>query len=374
MPILHMGEDGEIYEVDSSENNSSRVGARAEYVEDDDVLKLSIKEDAQVINDRKKIDKLKALQHHHAILGQIQLAQKAALERKAKEKELFKKQEALRAEEGRLKLKEAQIYAKALSVSSMADEAWSGVSGNGLTSDGRRPYLDRPSLDWDLFEKVSSDFGNTNPEDAQDDFDFGPLTDIEKHLLNEFENGRYVVTLEYVNPNGDKVPANNLQRVLSADELINIQYHKNDIRMEEYRKSVERGWMYSAIKDSSGNWVPIRVPLVFGLPQYDPEDDRNGGEVKRQLLSRQFVGNYHYPLTWFEGLKPIIIAYHKRLLEKEEQNQYLKDIEAKNQAEQDPSYQSEKHEALNKLNDVYEKASNFSHPMLSLGLIPKIRK
>lgn len=374
MPILHLGADGEIFEVDSSENNSTRVGSTAQYVEDDDLLKLSIKEDPQVLKDRQKIDELKAIQHHHAILGQIQLAKSAALERQAKEKILFQKQQTLKAKEAKLQERETEIMAKAIATSTFVDEVWSGVSGNGLTSDGRRPYLDRPSLDWRLFENVSSDFGNTDTDNAQDDFDFGPLTETDKYIINEYQAGRYSVTLENYSPNGDRNPGGDTVYRITPDVLRNMEHQKADLTPQEIQRSNERGWMYSAIKDDSGNWQPIRVPLAYGLIAYDPTDTRNGGAVRLSRLSSLFIGNPAYPQTRFELLRPVILAYHKQLIANEERTRYLEELEARDKVEQATPAIVEQEVAQEKLNEVYENTSHFNHPMLSFGLIPKRRK
>lgn len=427
MPILRLNDQG-LPEEMGREGDAPKA---PQMVESDDVLKMSIIEDPQTLKDKQAVKKLQIMDH----MRQVENYTKNKLKNIAEQKKAQNM-----AEKAHLKNKELRAFLntnknkrviQALSQQGQMYENLSGVSGFGLTSDGRRPYLDRPAVDWtpQLYAPVA--FGTKG--EAWDNgmgqmetevysppvitgtksqlvsmpsivasppvykglttisiVDPGPLTEEDLNIIKQFENNEWKAPYGRID-----LPYARGMRTWGDTEKISTVTKNSKYNSSVYfldRKKA--GWMYSGFYDDNGNWVQVKVPFIKGLPMDWPD---NPDQKKRdEYRNLSYFSNYD--LYFFTKLKPVILAYARKLkydeqLKKETADRLEKEIlaEASRAADEDAFKASQVVEAaaqqkalqtmemgIDKLRredaigkEIPKPQKNYAHPMLSYGLVPK---
>jgi predicted alpha/beta-hydrolase family hydrolase len=67
MPLLTLGKDGQIYEVDARFDGAQGIGRTAEMVDADDVTSLSQVEDKKALKDKIALRKLQQISHMNKV-------------------------------------------------------------------------------------------------------------------------------------------------------------------------------------------------------------------------------------------------------------------------------------------------------------------
>lgn len=258
MPILEYNNLGEIVE-----NNGQGGIKSAQSVQDDNMLKLSIVEDSNILRDR---EALKVIQKQKDALAKKKWAD--AVELKAKQavhkaqteerKHLLKKKLSFLNE---LKKNTKLAQAVAQSGANSYYEKMSGVTGYGLTNDGHIPQFSSANLDYQQIVDVDSTFGAYGSFGGSDVPTLikpvpSVLTSTEIttfHAIAKPDN----ILRESGKPDFPFVYRDELEKAIS-----NPNYLDGFIDMNEYRLAKERGWGNTGFYYNEGRdniWWPLKV-------------------------------------------------------------------------------------------------------------------
>lgn len=258
MSILKVNQFGEIVE-----DNGQGEQTSAARVQDDNMLKLSIVEDRNIIRDRqalKEIEKQKFNLAKKKWMDNVTLLAKQA-QHKAETAEkmhlLQKKLDYLKEVKGNLKMSQALAQGN----SNTFYEKMSGVTGYGLTKDGQVPQFSSSNLDYQQIVNADQAFGAYGYFGAADIPQFfkpapSYLTGAELAQYNALakaelpvsEGSTQVYLLNYKN------------ELTRADNDPN--YMNGMIDMAEYEAARTRGWGTTGFYYNEGGnnlWWPVKV-------------------------------------------------------------------------------------------------------------------
>lgn len=360
MPILRLDKNGIPYETDSRFDGERGMGRTPGAVEDG-TLQLDLNEDKKVLKDRAA---LKNLQTQDAINKFRKYAfdktlheEKEKIRKKQEEKLYLVKQKMSQLENNR----KSMNYMKALQQSGVQKEVNSGVDGYGLTSDGRRPYMDMPALDYAPEVSVEEAFGElpsgidlsgmgtcvmmgatgmpdgnpvytiptlsnfVDPITLADANILGPFSTKDQYLIDAYESD--ILNMPYqveYKPN----PPYTVVRMMDVDtkKLIDNRSEMASNPKARY-EAAARGWMYSGWHDSEGNFISVKVPFAFGIPM----DFANATTVDEKAARDRYRNDPFFSSqtqSVFDWLKPVISAYaRKYLYEKTDKEQADKTLQ-----------------------------------------------
>jgi len=313
--------------------NVYQQGKPAEIVSHDDVAKLSNKIDPQEVKDRLTLDKIDQGQREKFIKDTIALAKLRAVRNLVRDRKTRSKQN-LRAQIYRqANQHDQQIMLEAISQGSRDFERL-GVSGSGRRSDGRLPYIDRPSVDWRKKMHSKADFGGLQQLGAaQDAEDFvmadlsRPYNEFDKYVIDQWEGNTYVYKYSqrkydgangvYVDPTPEQLrsgEARTYSQVVAASDKKNIQDQNEWVYgAQEVIDAMKRGWMWTGYYAETGagkQWVSVKIPFTYGIPMDIPDfNNRTARDDYRQRRSH----GASYTEMYFGRFKPVIDALGRQL-------------------------------------------------------------
>lgn len=359
MPILRLDKLGNVVEADARLDGDEFLGRSAEMTDSGDVTELSIENTA----DWKKSQKDRAALEKIRELNRANMLKKIANEKRKlqqkkflddiKKEALWKKRQAENAKRNSLAAKRQILAARS---AALPDGTMSGVSGFGLTADGRRPILSRASVDWQPIETADYAFGGSSPNTWEENWGFGmeantsqlgetPVTaaypkeewkgecltsvaDLKRagvdaytermaYDVERFKEGTYATVFRWANTGGtssivfDEQMKSSIQN-MSAQGI-------GQALMTEY---IKQGWGWSGYEEN-GKFVEVKIPYIYGLPYDRPECGIKPGAGwgdpahpyyrdnwrKRAYHSQKIILNgEELPPTYFNLLKPLIKA------------------------------------------------------------------
>lgn len=356
MPILRLNAMGEIVESDASMNGDQGVGRQASYVEADDVESLSNLVDPRETAGRRKIaeerlQKLtrdlkkkykKMVQSKVNELASTKKAQKNFLRQKSLADQMF--------------LAQTKNKLMALNNSYLPDQH-AGVTGYGLSADGRMPDFTHPAYDWtkpvmtpiteeafgshmgftDLKPPASTaeafggghmgqwpkagfssvDLPHVKDLTEKKTFGAGEYTQVDEFLINQWENGTW--TLPYYYVQGGRTTKYN--QVFDESKKDNLHYN-NEVQFGQsfVSKQAMKGWQYSGYWEN-GKFISVKIPFTYGIPMDDPACPGKYDAKKRDAYTKSLywqdpyrmkVGDEFYKVSRFSMLKPVIKALAKK--------------------------------------------------------------
>jgi hypothetical protein len=415
MPLLKLGKNGEIYESDSRLNGAEGMGRQPEMVEDYNMLELSVVENDKVIKDREALKKLdndirknNQKKYAHSMAKLLKKQQQDKLKQE-KEYQARKKLDHLQ------NLRNGVRKMQAIHQSNYMNEKLAGVSGYGLSTDGRKPYLDRPSVDYKpsmpadyAFGGNAEDWGNTmgqlvtavaagggggssapttqlvSTQIVETSIE-GEYTTRHQFIIEQFEKNLFSFQYTYT-PQPQKIYS------IVVDQSMKNQINAKNQLYNTAAKVIEAAgnkWMYSGWPNEDGSWTSVKVPFVYGLPMDLPN---NADTKKRDLWRNHHHWSDIYDTQLFAKLKPVIEAYalffKNQELEKQKEIKRLEyeALQAATRAADDISFRTMEQatgSAIDKATDKIEMEidaikrgkqiavgnGGFTHPMLRYGLL-----
>lgn len=415
---LKMDKNGEIFQTDALQGNEKGVGRKAVLVQDSDVHNFSTLQDPKVMRDRKALHNLKKLNHQNQINKLKEDKNKQALIERARrhqmEKEFWLKKKVHALQENMKNMRKIAGIKQGY----QNFEKMSGVSGFGLTTDGRKPYADMPSLDWTPIEQVDEAFGkypdggmgalpegyvSTQPTgkiQQLSEFDMqrlnsslpedevatsaptmltnsnikGKFSSFHKDIIDKFFSGKFkfsystgtnATTLYYMNidmPLRNRVQDHNRQYNPAA----------------EIKASGSRGWAWSGWYEN-GAWVSVKIPFIHGLPIDTPS---NANKMLQTSWRKNKFFGYYKPIIEAFALKKKLAdeqnaAEKQRLLEQAriagEQSAQSKSFTTTEKIQEivtDAFTNAAEGQLMNVKKDLAEpKIMSHAHPMLRQGLL-----
>lgn len=415
MPILKLNKQGIPYETNPNFDGEKGFGRSASLVNDSEVF-LDVQTPKNIQRDRAAVanlsakDKLNKFKKYAFNKAKEEAKEKAKLA--AQDKLFLAKQKMYSLESHRNSID----YLKALQQSGHQHEVNSGVMGYGLTSDGRKPFIDQPALDFKpqipvdvAFGSVPSGYDNSGMGAGAAAANF--LTPTEASLpINDpsvkMIEGEYSTKHQYMIETWKNDLLTLPYKLVYSPENIHHKSQvfdgsfKNQINsynqsyngVREVAKAASNGWMYSGWHDENGNWVSVKVPFSFGLPMDRPNNP--GAKQRDQWRKTKIKGGYQEK-SIFDWMRPIIEAfalYYKYMHDKQAVEFQRLTYEVAQQADNQSSAETFKAEqaaagiTINTLRKVYDDVIQkirrgemsikdakskgvFSHPMIRQGLI-----
>jgi len=315
MPELKMDDKGNITQVGFDQEKG--LGQNAQFVQDDDMLKLSLVEKQSVLRDRKAIDTTQQLRQMEAVRQQQHRQNQMNSLANIRAQELEKQAQLKKNLDYARNIRGDAMKSLALSQRGQDYEQLSGVSGYGYSNGehGARPYIDRPSRDYQYTEPVNTAFG------AVSSFVEKPvpdLTDEEEQMIFEWMADRWV-----------SVPGADPQKFSITDGVLRAPFMKTWWRNilatspggtygSGYQtfEGYKYGWAQVKYEGGTRNTLNIAVPLAAELPV-----TLNGAMYSLSLVGRKLFGDA--PFNEAHPYVQLLRAFNKAHLA---ELQYLKEI------------------------------------------------
>lgn len=346
--LLKQGKNGEIYQTDSSFDDERGVGRIAPLVEDDDLLKLSVNKDRQEIIERLEARRMTEAGKKNYWKQQLIFQAKEDLKSRLQELAQYIQNKAKTMADNNASKANQEIKIKAIYQGTRYLEDI-GVSGDGLTPEGAKPYPLWPARDYHKVDPVAYDFGKMGAMGinvtavADSPYETmkatatpikGGFTSYHRFLINLWDKSQYSVRyfqMAYAkNPDGTLKLKENGQPIFVVPkdpsfitQVIDLRTKKQiwdraeaqvwlskHIGNAELVKSSQRGWMWSGWHNEEGNWVQVKVPFVYGLPMDLPEVFNTPENMEKLKNYRNYrMRSDFYSYTLFDSFKEIIEAY-----------------------------------------------------------------
>lgn len=376
---LKRNAQGQIVESNFSMNGEEGIGKVPELVEEGNLYELTEVEDSKVVKDRQKAQAMGQLQKVNQVISyKNYMQQQAEQERRSQllGEQMFHAKQKMHEVQN---FRNNNLKAQAIKQGNMMTENLSGVSGYGLTADGRQPVLSRAAVDFQPIVMTDKAFGSydkgdqwgqtmgltvqvahgaTNLPPANQPAPLvgnlpGAFTAHHKFVIDTWNNNTWAA--KYFYPNN---VSQAWTKVFDENNKKSInQFNESYNTAKEVQAAAARGWMWSGWFKPNGSWVSVKVPYVYGLPMDNPSNpivqNRNGwrkfnvlgtGTV-RHPASKYTLGSDSYG-SYFNLLQPVIEAfavYYKHIVEtKQQEVQQIEQsaVQAGGQAAQGAAFKS----------------------------------
>jgi len=158
MPLLGMDENGNVFQFDHDSHEPTQMGRAPFRSQDDNMFKFE-NEDPKVLKDRIAFENIKKINQEIAYRKWAENQRHKRFLNVKLQKQLVARQAIAQKIAGIKRTRQNLRLMQALSQKGQNYERLSGVGGYGLSEDGRKPYMDRPTIDWRKFENTYEAFG-----------------------------------------------------------------------------------------------------------------------------------------------------------------------------------------------------------------------
>lgn len=385
---LKMDENGEIYhETLDGERRYPGMG------QDSNNLALSEKEDPQVLKDREKIAYAERKQQEARAARRInrQLSEHYKEQQQLQMGHVIYTQNQMLAK--KLNDRYASVMQNAAKFHGYEDMQMSGVSGHGLTSDGRAPRPDEPPHDWKpvvgadyafgRYDEQAADFGAAF-ETLFETATLGPFTTLDQYLMDQWKNNtftiKYGLTPEFVEDKPHLSTIKDRTYVVDWDRKKYIDRKNREfVSSKTQTKYAQQGWKWSGYWED-GEFHLVKVKNIYGLPFIDinvEEGTRDFEQHEKWLKWRPTGNNYSFEL--FRDLSPVIKAFGKKFLYEQgelgtEETRLEFEQAALSQEEADVGTKTEQ-TIFDRLKWLFtggdEGPQGYSHPMVQYNLVKR---